>query len=71
MKTENNQVVVNAKHEEKHDDHGYISRELTRHYMLPKGYRTEDVISTLSSDGVVIVKVPRRKPGADATVRRI
>lgn len=46
MKTENNQVVVNAEHEEKRDDHGYISRESTRRYMRPKGYRTEDVTSS-------------------------
>lgn len=71
VKTENNQVVVNAKHEEKRDDHGYISREFTRRYVLPEGFRNEDVTSTLSSDGVLTVKAPRRDPKADVNVRQI
>lgn len=71
VKTENNQVVVNAKHEEKRDDHGYISREFTRRYVLPEGFKSEDVTSTLSSDGVLTVKAPRRDPTKGDNVRQI
>lgn len=28
-------VIVEAKHEEKQDEHGYVSRQFTRRYMLP------------------------------------
>lgn len=71
VKTENNGIVINAKHEEKKDDHGYISREFTRRYDLPKGFRIEDVISSLSSDGVLTVKCPHAPAIEDANVRHI
>lgn len=58
VKIENNSVVVNAKHEEKPDDQGFISREFTRRYVLPDGFKAEDVTSTLSSDGVLTIKAP-------------
>lgn len=71
VKTENNQVVVRAKHEEKQDDHGYISREFTRRYDLPEGFKSEDVTSTLSSDGVLTIKAPRRDPAVEGNVRQV
>lgn len=58
VKTENNTIIVNAKHEEKEDEHGFISREFTRRYTLPEGYKAEDVVSTLSSDGILTIKAP-------------
>lgn len=58
VKTENNTVVVHAEHEQKQDEHGYISREFTRRYDLPEGFRMEDVVSTLSSDGILTIKAP-------------
>lgn len=58
VKTENNTVVVHAKHEEKEDSHGYISREFTRRYELPDGFKADDIISSLSSDGILSIKAP-------------
>lgn len=52
-------VVVEGKHEEREDDHGYISRHFVRRYVLPKDYDTNKVVSTLSSDGVLTVSVPK------------
>lgn len=71
VRTENNQVVVDAKHEEKRDNHGYISRQFTRRYVLPEGFKSEDVTSTLSSDGVLTVKAPRRDPAIEGNVRQV
>ena len=71
VKTENNSIVVNAKHEEKKDDHGYISREFTRRYELPKGFKVEDVTSSLSSDGVLTVKCPHAPALEGSNVRQI
>jgi hypothetical protein len=31
-----NRVVINARHEERPDEHGFIMREFTRQYVLPK-----------------------------------
>lgn len=58
VKTIGNNVVVEGKHEEREDDHGYISRQFVRKYQLPKGYDAKDVISTVSTDGVLTVKAP-------------
>lgn len=56
VKTEQNAILVHAKHEEKQDEHGFVSRQFTRRYDLPKGYRAEDVCSRLSSDGILTIK---------------
>ncbi|KAL5290806.1 CRYAB.2 family protein [Megaselia abdita] len=54
-------VVVEGRHEEREDDHGYISRQFMRRYTLPKGFDPNHVVSTLSSDGVLSVRVPQPK----------
>lgn len=61
VKTEDKFVIVHAKHEDKQDDHGYIQREFTRRYQLPEGFKPENVNSTLSSDGVLVIKAPNPK----------
>lgn len=61
VKTVDNHVVVEGKHEERQDEHGYISRQFTRRYALPKGYDPNQVVSTLSSDGVLTIKAPPPK----------
>nr|QGZ00457.1 heat shock protein 19.5 [Glyphodes pyloalis] len=59
VKTADGFVVIEGKHEEKKDDHGYISRQFTRRYALPEGCNPETVESRLSSDGVLTVVAPR------------
>lgn len=71
VKTENNFVVVHAKHEDKQDDHGYIQREFTRRYQLPEGFKPENVTSTLSSDGILMIKTPHSTPAVEGNVRYI
>lgn len=53
-------VVVNAKHEEQRDEHGWISREFTRKYLIPEQCNLDEVKSSLSSDGVLSITVPRK-----------
>ncbi|XP_050352490.1 protein lethal(2)essential for life [Nymphalis io] len=62
VKASNNSVVVEGKHEEKQDEHGFISRQFTRRYILPTGYELVDLTSTLSSDGVLTITAPKRPP---------
>ncbi|XP_053956100.1 heat shock protein 23-like [Anastrepha ludens] len=59
VKVVDDQIVVEGKHEEREDDHGYISRHFVRRYALPKGFQADKVVSTLSSDGVLTVNVPK------------
>ncbi|KAL0859513.1 hypothetical protein ABMA27_010669 [Loxostege sticticalis] len=64
VKTADGYIVVEGKHEEKKDEHGYISRSFTRRYALPEGTQPETVESRLSSDGVLTITAPRHVPEA-------
>ena len=56
---DNNSIVVEGKHEEKKDEHGLVSRQFVRRYVLPKGHDIGQVQSTLSSDGVLTITAPK------------
>lgn len=59
-------VIVEAKHEEKQDEHGWISRQFVRKYMIPEQCNIDEVSSSLSSDGVLTITAPRKdKPEAN------
>lgn len=60
VKTVDNHVVVEAKHEEKQDEHGYISRHFVRKYVLPPSHDLVNITSTLSSDGVLTITAPKK-----------
>ncbi|XP_044272433.1 protein lethal(2)essential for life-like [Tribolium madens] len=59
VKVSDNMVTVEGKHEEKQDEHGFISRHFVRRYLLPKGHDASQVESKLSSDGVLTITAPR------------
>lgn len=58
-------LVVEAKHEEKEDEHGSISRQFTRKYTVPSCYDIEHIESFLSSDGILTITIPKKKSIAD------
>ncbi|CAL7948314.1 unnamed protein product [Xylocopa violacea] len=53
-------VIVTAKHEEKRDEHGWVSRHFVRKYMIPEQCDVDQVSSKLSSDGVLSITAPRK-----------
>ncbi|XP_012535545.1 protein lethal(2)essential for life [Monomorium pharaonis] len=53
-------VIVEAKHEEKQDEHGWISRQFIRKYLIPEQCDIDQVTSSLSSDGVLSIIAPRK-----------
>lgn len=59
VKVLNREVIIEGKHEEKEDGHGFISRQFVRRYPLPEGCLPDTVESTLSSDGVLTVTAPK------------
>lgn len=69
VKTVDNAIVVEGKHEEREDEHGFISRHFVRRYVLPAGYDPEQVVSTLSSDGVLTIKVPKPTKSEESNER--
>ncbi|CAH2099129.1 unnamed protein product [Euphydryas editha] len=64
-------IVVEGKHEEKQDQHGYISRQFVRRYALPEGTLPETVESKLSSDGVLTITAPKKVPEAIKGERKV
>ncbi|KAF7989274.1 hypothetical protein HCN44_007948 [Aphidius gifuensis] len=53
-------VTVEAKHEEKQDEHGWISRQFQRKYLIPEQCDLAQVSSSLSSDGVLTITAPKK-----------
>lgn len=71
VKTNGRNITVEAKHEEKEDEHGTISRHFIRRFVLPEQYRPEDVISSLSPDGVLSVSAPKYEPLKNKNEREV
>jgi HSP20 family molecular chaperone IbpA len=71
VKTVDNTITVEGQHNEKEDEHGHIYRHFVRKYSLPKGYDIKDVVSTLSSDGILTIKAPPPQSSAESNERII
>ncbi len=61
VKVTDDYVIVEGKHEEREDKHGFISREFSRKYRLPPNVKAEAITSSLSSDGLLSVIAPKKK----------
>ncbi|XP_026733854.1 protein lethal(2)essential for life-like [Trichoplusia ni] len=60
VKTSNGYIVIEGKHEEKEDEHGYVSRQFVRRFKLPEESDPDLVESRLSSDGILTVVAPKK-----------
>ncbi|XP_073996011.1 alpha-crystallin A chain-like isoform X2 [Rhodnius prolixus] len=59
VKVVDDYLVVDGKHEERSDQHGFISRQFTRRYKMPEDVDKAALVSNLSSDGVLTLKAPK------------
>lgn len=59
VKVVDGSVIVEGKHEERRDQHGYVSRQFARRYALPQGCLPDTVQSSLSSDGILTITAPK------------
>ncbi|XP_020833443.1 heat shock protein beta-6 [Phascolarctos cinereus] len=64
-------VEVHARHEERPDEHGFISREFHRRYRLPEGVDPAAVTSALSPEGILSIQAPATTPGTQAAERKV
>lgn len=62
VKTKDGVVEITGKHEERKDEHGFVSRCFTRKYTLPANANMEKVTSSLSPEGVLTVEAPLPVP---------
>lgn len=62
-------ITVEGKHEEKAEDGSkMVSRQFTRRYTLPAGAKAEDVVSNLSSDGVLVITANKSTPAIEVKI---
>ncbi|EPY88122.1 Alpha crystallin A chain isoform 6-like protein [Camelus ferus] len=59
-------VEIHGKHNERQDDHGYISREFHRRYRLPSNVDQSALSCSLSADGMLTFSGPKIPSGVDA-----
>nr|AXU24964.1 heat shock protein 20-3 [Cyrtorhinus lividipennis] len=53
-------LTVEGEHEERSDDHGFISRQFKRRYKLPEDVQQETLKSKLSSDGILSLTAAKK-----------
>ncbi|XP_022194728.1 alpha-crystallin A chain [Nilaparvata lugens] len=59
VKLSDDNIVIEGKHEERKDQHGFISRQFCRRYKLPENVDLQRLESRLSSDGVLQLIAPK------------
>lgn len=62
VKVVGNCVVVSGDHEERSDEHGYVSRHFVRRYVLPPDSNPDVATSELASDGHLQITAPKQTP---------
>ncbi|KAG8232743.1 hypothetical protein J437_LFUL012988 [Ladona fulva] len=71
VKAVGNCIVIEGKHEEKEDEHGFVSRNFVRRYDIPKGVDVEGFTSHLSPDGMLTITAPIMKPAKGSNGRTV
>ncbi|KAJ0009419.1 hypothetical protein NQD34_001121 [Periophthalmus magnuspinnatus] len=59
-------VEIQGKHEERQDDHGFVSRQFHRRYRLPSNVNQTAITCTLSANGMLTVYGPKVSGGNEA-----
>ncbi|XP_026728944.1 heat shock protein 67B1-like [Trichoplusia ni] len=55
VKVSEKEIIIEGKHEERPDAHGFVSRQFMRRYPLPSHCPADNVTSSLSSDGILTI----------------
>jgi len=72
VEVENGVVRVEGRHQEKSESgQVMVSRQFARQYALPQGAKPEEVVSSLSNDGVLAIHVPKRAPKELSATRAV
>ncbi|XP_063061644.1 heat shock protein beta-1-like isoform X2 [Engraulis encrasicolus] len=66
VRTKDGMVEIIGQHEERRDEHGFVTRSFTRKYTLPPQVDSDKVTSSLSAEGVLTVECPLPKPALAA-----
>ncbi len=69
VKAIGNSLVIEGKHGELLDKHGYVSRQFTRRYELEDNVDLDQLVSSLSQDGKLTVRAPKKIPKLEGNER--
>ena len=53
-------ITITGKHEERSEQHGFVSRQFSRRYILPDDVSVESVKCDLANNGVLTFFAPRK-----------
>merc|ERR1719203_440890 len=63
VSVQSGRLLVEGKHEEKKEDgSAYVQRCFSRSYTLPKEAQADQMVSHLSSEGVLLITTPKSTP---------
>merc|ERR1712004_263145 len=66
------ELCVEGRHQEKSQSgQVMVSRQFARQYALPQGAKPEEVVSSLSKDGVLAIHVPKQAPKKLSATRAV
>ncbi|RWS01696.1 Protein lethal(2)essential for life-like protein [Dinothrombium tinctorium] len=71
VKTVDGELIVHGKHDERRDEQGFVKREFTRRYTIPKDVEAEQLDSSLDSEGTLTITAPRKKLRTESNERVI
>lgn len=60
VKASANSIIIEGKHDEKQDEHGFIQRHFIRRYSIPPGHDINQIKSSISSDGILSIIAPKK-----------
>merc|ERR1712198_518658 len=63
VSVQSGRLLVEGKHEERKEDGcAYVKKSFSRSYPLPKEAQPDQMVSNLSSDGVLVITTPKSPP---------
>lgn len=68
VKLVNDRLTIAAKHEQKSDEHGFVSREFVREFTLPEAVDQDTIASRLTEDGHLIISAKVQKEAHSRTI---
>ena len=72
VKVKEREVIVEAKHEEREDELGFISRQFSRRVILPQDFDPDTVETFFSAGGKLTIKAKKPQPQqSDETKERV
>ncbi|KAK1787536.1 hypothetical protein P4O66_016034 [Electrophorus voltai] len=71
VRTVDNLLEVSGRHAQRIDQHGFVSREFTRTYILPVGVDPLLLQVSLSHDGILCVQAPRKVQDVEPKINRL